>query len=199
MFVPANGVGLLEVTVHAGGSVGMGCQFTVSDACGLLRDTGLRWWNHRVPRLSAALAFYTMLSLAPLLTLLAAFAGLVFGEEVVRGRLGDEVCGLVGPEGGAVVQILLAAAPAAACAFASVSGLLVLLAQLSFWLAFYELHGNVPLNLLVLLGILAVIGGFYVISGLVFPLHPERWPDFDDHYFRVRRTVTADQLDLLKG
>ena len=60
-------------------------------------------------------------------------------------------------------------------------GLLVLLAQLSFWLAFYELHGNVPLNLLVLLGILAVIGGFYVISGLVFPLHPERWPDFDDH------------------
>ena len=73
-------------------------------------------------------------------------------------------------------------------------GLLVLLAQLSFWLAFYELHGNVPLNLLVLLGILAVIGGFYVISGLVFPLHPERWPDFDDHYFRVRRTVLGGLL-----
>jgi hypothetical protein len=76
-------------------------------------------------------------------------------------------------------------------------GLLILLAQISFWLSFYELHGNVPLDLLMLAGILAVVGGFYVISGLVFPSHPERWPDFDDYYFRVRRSVLGGLLAIL--
>lgn len=68
-------------------------------------------------------------------------------------------------------------------------GLIVLLSQLSFWLSFYELHGNVPLNLLVLLGLLGVVGGYYLVSSLVFPAVPERWPDFDAYYFHVRRTV----------
>lgn len=75
-------------------------------------------------------------------------------------------------------------------------GLLIVLAQLSFWLGFYELHGNVALNLLVLIGILAVVGGFYVISGLVFPSHPERWSDFDDYYFKVRRSVLGGLLAI---
>jgi hypothetical protein len=68
-------------------------------------------------------------------------------------------------------------------------GLLTIVAQLSFWLTFYELHGHVPLNLLVLLGLALVVGGFYVISGFVFPVDPAAWPDFDAYYFRVRRTV----------
>jgi hypothetical protein len=75
--------------------------------------------------------------------------------------------------------------------------LLILLAQLSFWLSFYELHGNVPLDLLVLIGILVVIGGFYVISALVFPANPERWADFDDYYFRIRRIVVGGLLAIL--
>jgi hypothetical protein len=75
-------------------------------------------------------------------------------------------------------------------------GFLVILSQLSFWLAFYELHGNVPLNLLVLLGLLGVVGGFYVVSSLVFPTFPERWPDFDPYYFSVRRTVLAGLIAI---
>ncbi|MFO1141064.1 MAG: hypothetical protein U1E59_01530 [Amaricoccus sp.] len=73
---------------------------------------------------------------------------------------------------------------------------LILMAQLSFWLAFYDLHGNVPLNLLVLIGILLVIGSFFVISGLVFPAHPESWPDFDAYYFRVRRGVIGGLIAI---
>jgi hypothetical protein len=75
-------------------------------------------------------------------------------------------------------------------------GLLILLAQLSFWLAFYDLQGKIPLDLLVLVGILVVIGGFYLISGLVFPAHPELWPEFDDYYFRVRRSVIGGLLAI---
>ena len=75
-------------------------------------------------------------------------------------------------------------------------GLVVLLSQLSFWLAFYELHGDVPLNLLVLLGLLGVVGGFYLVSALVFPAAPENWPDFDAYYLHVRRTVIGGVLAI---
>jgi hypothetical protein len=75
-------------------------------------------------------------------------------------------------------------------------GLLVVLSQLSFWLSFYELHGNVPLNLLVLLGLLGVVGGFYLVSSLVFPAVPEKWPDFDAYYFHIRRTVLGGVIAI---
>jgi hypothetical protein len=75
-------------------------------------------------------------------------------------------------------------------------GLLVILSQLSFWLGFYELHGNVPLNLLVLLGLLGVVGGFYLVASLVFPTLPEKWPDFDAYYFQVRRTVLGGVIAI---
>lgn len=75
-------------------------------------------------------------------------------------------------------------------------GVVVILSQLGFWLAFYELHGNVPLNLLVLLGILGVVGAYYVISSLVFPAAPEKWPDFDDYYFQVRRGVLGGVIAI---
>jgi membrane protein len=101
---------------------------TVRDAWGLVRDTGQGWMNHQTPRLSAALAFYAMLSLAPLLTLVTAVAGLVFGEVAVRERLADQIRALVGPEGAGMVRVLLADAdlPGAAL-FASITSLLVLL------------------------------------------------------------------------
>ena len=47
----------------------------------LLKPTGLEWMEDKVPRLGAALAFYSVLSLAPLLVIAIAIAGLVFGEE----------------------------------------------------------------------------------------------------------------------
>lgn len=55
------------------------------------------WNRHSVPRLAAALAYYTTFALAPLLLIVTAVAGLVFGEEAVRGQLSRELTGLVGP------------------------------------------------------------------------------------------------------
>jgi hypothetical protein len=75
-------------------------------------------------------------------------------------------------------------------------GLLIVLSQLSFWLTFYELHGRMPLNLLVLLCIFVVVGGFYLVSGLVFPIQPERWPDFDAYFMKVRRAVVGGLLAI---
>lgn len=75
-------------------------------------------------------------------------------------------------------------------------GVLVIVSQLSFWLTFYELHGRMPLNLLALLGLALVVGGFYVISSFVFPADPAIWPDFDAYYFKVRRTVIGGLMAI---
>jgi len=62
------------------------------------------------PSMGAALAYYTMFSLAPLLLLVIAVAGLVFGEEAARGQIVSQLGGVIGVEGAAAVQGLLKSA-----------------------------------------------------------------------------------------
>src|SRR5262245_32003085 len=56
------------------------------------------WFRHNVPRLAALLAFYTMLSLAPLVVIVIAVAGMVFGKEAAQGQLVWQIQDLVGRE-----------------------------------------------------------------------------------------------------
>jgi membrane protein len=58
----------------------------------------------------AAIAYYTTFSLAPLLLLLIAIAGLVFGEEAVRGALLGQLGGLMGPEGAKALEDMVQSA-----------------------------------------------------------------------------------------
>lgn len=67
---------------------------------GLLRQTGRDYLDDKVPRLAAALAYYALFALAPLMLVLIAVAGLVFGADTVREALAGQVGGLLG-EGGA--------------------------------------------------------------------------------------------------
>jgi membrane protein len=55
----------------------------------LTKPTVMKWWDDNALRLSAALSFYTLFSLAPVLTIAVAIAGLVVDENVVQ----DEVLG----------------------------------------------------------------------------------------------------------
>jgi membrane protein len=59
--------------------------------------------------MASALSYYTLLSLSPLLLVVVGVAGLIFGEEAVRGQLIDEMRGLVGEEGAQAIQTLIAA------------------------------------------------------------------------------------------
>src|SRR4051794_12529231 len=72
-----------------------------------LKETVTGGWEDNAPRLGAALAFYTLLSLAPLLVVVTAIAGLTFGKEAAEGRLVAEIQDLVGPEGAHAIQALL--------------------------------------------------------------------------------------------
>jgi membrane protein len=74
----------------------------------LVKETGREWMEDKVPRLGAALAFYSVLSLAPMLLIAIAIAGLVFGREATQGHLVEQIRGLVGTQGGEAVEMMLA-------------------------------------------------------------------------------------------
>jgi membrane protein len=78
------------------------------DTWPLLRQTASEFQNDKAPTLAAALAFYTALSLAPLLLLVIAIAGAVFGADAARGEIAHQLDDLIGSEGAAAVQAMLA-------------------------------------------------------------------------------------------
>lgn len=76
----------------------------------LLKATASGWNEHNAPRLGAALAYYTVLSMAPLLVLAVAIAGFFFGEQAARGEIVYQVESLVGRNVANIIQELLKAA-----------------------------------------------------------------------------------------
>lgn len=65
------------------------------------------WRRDRAPRLGAALAYYTVFSIPPLLILLIGMAGLVFGRDAVQGRIVSTLRELLGAKGAIAVQDML--------------------------------------------------------------------------------------------
>jgi len=74
----------------------------------LLQEIFTEWLNDRAPRLGAALAYYTVFSLAPLLLIIIAIAGLVFGEAAAQGQIVERIEGVVGADGARALQTMLA-------------------------------------------------------------------------------------------
>ncbi len=76
----------------------------------LLTEAAGKWNLHNAPRLGAALSYYTVFSLAPLLVLAVGIAGLVFGKEAVTGELSVQLQSLIGADGAKAIQGLVASA-----------------------------------------------------------------------------------------
>src|SRR5260370_37295254 len=80
------------------------CRLSSKEILALLKETVNEWSNDKAPRLGAAVAFYTLLSLAPLLIVVLAVAAVAYGKEAAEGQLFWEIRGLLGPEGAKVIQ-----------------------------------------------------------------------------------------------
>jgi len=76
----------------------------------LIRKSVSAWVDDYAPSMGAALAYYTLFSIAPLLIITIAVAGLVFGQEAARGEIVAQIQGLIGREGAIAVQGLLKSA-----------------------------------------------------------------------------------------
>ena len=74
----------------------------------LLRQTVSEFLDDDALRLSAALAYYSIFSLAPLLLIAIAIAGAAFGDDAVRGQLYGQLKSSLGPSGALAVQDLVA-------------------------------------------------------------------------------------------
>lgn len=74
----------------------------------LLKETFQEWQEDNASLLASSLAYYTIFSLAPLLILIIAIVGAIFGEEAARGEIVSQIRGLVGVEGAKVIETAIA-------------------------------------------------------------------------------------------
>ena len=98
----------------------------------LLKDTYSEWSGDKVPRMGASLAYYTIFSLAPLLVVAIAVAGLVFGQKAEKGTIVGEIQGLVGHDSAKAIQAMIQSAHKPATGIISaIVGIIVLLSGAS--------------------------------------------------------------------
>jgi len=94
----------------------------------MLRQTLSAWNEHEAPRLGAALAFYTILSLAPLVILVIAIVALIFGHSTAQNQLLSQLESTIGHQGSEAVKVMIEhAQEPASGTFASIIGVITLL------------------------------------------------------------------------
>jgi len=85
-----------------------GIRSSIGASGRLLRQVAKSWLEDYVPSMGAALAYYTMFSLSPLLLIVVSVAGLVFGREAARGEIAAQLQSLMGEQSASAIQALLA-------------------------------------------------------------------------------------------
>ncbi len=74
----------------------------------LLKEAFLEWQEDKASLLAAALAYYTVFSITPLLVIAIAIAGAVFGQDAARGEILQQINSLVGKQGAQAIETALA-------------------------------------------------------------------------------------------
>jgi membrane protein len=74
----------------------------------ILKEAALNWSRHKDARQGAALAYYSVFSIGPLIIIAISVAGLVFGREAVNGEVAASIKGMLGDTGANAVQAMLA-------------------------------------------------------------------------------------------
>ena len=74
---------------------------------GMIKTSFAAWVDDYAPSMGAALAYYTVFSLAPLLVIVISVSGLIFGTDAVRGAIFSEISGLMGADAAIAIQDLL--------------------------------------------------------------------------------------------
>jgi membrane protein len=87
-----------------------------------------QWFTHRSARLGAALAYYSVFSMGPLLLIVISIAGLFFGADAVRGSLTSQFKSMLGETGSKAVDAMLAGASSPQTGrLAAITGIVLLL------------------------------------------------------------------------
>lgn len=73
----------------------------------LLKEAASDWSHDRAPRLGAALAYYTIFSIVPLLIVIIALIGLFFGQDAAQSAIMGQVSNLVGEQSAAAIKDMI--------------------------------------------------------------------------------------------
>ena len=94
----------------------------------LTKESVSQWSDDYAPSMGAALAYYTIFSIAPLLVIAIALAGFFFGADAARGEIFGQLRDLIGDEGAAAIQgIVKSANQHGSGTFAAIAGIVTLL------------------------------------------------------------------------
>jgi membrane protein len=95
----------------------------------LLKQAGWDWFDDQAPTLGAAVAYYTVFSLAPLFIIAVAIAGLIFGREAAQGQIFEQLRVLIGQTSAAAVEDVVQSADSEPVTgvFATIVGFLALI------------------------------------------------------------------------
>jgi membrane protein len=105
-----------------------GLRSRISDAWSLIKDAASDWQDDKASTLAAALAYYTLLSIAPMIVLAVAIAGLAFGDDAARGQISEQIGSVVGAQAGEAIEAIALNAKAPESGIVStVIGIVVLL------------------------------------------------------------------------
>ncbi|MGF1589642.1 MAG: YihY/virulence factor BrkB family protein [Pleurocapsa sp.] len=83
-------------------------QIRVKSIFKLIKEAFVEWQQDKASMLAAALAYYTVFSIAPLLVIAIAIAGAVFGQDAAQGEIVSQINQLVGQEGAEAIETILA-------------------------------------------------------------------------------------------
>jgi membrane protein len=86
------------------------CPMSLLGWVSLCKKAVYSWLDDRAPTMGAAIAYYTVFSLAPMLVMVIAVAALAFGQKAAEGALFGELAEVVGPESAGAVQAMLKSA-----------------------------------------------------------------------------------------
>ena len=103
-------------------------MLNVKDVWSLTKESVSQWSDDYAPSMGAALAYYTIFSIAPLLVIAIAVAGFFFGEDAARGEIFGQLSGLIGEQGATTIQAAVKSAnETGGGTFAAIAGIVTLL------------------------------------------------------------------------
>src|SRR5690349_16311135 len=101
---------------------------TIKSLWSLTRESVKQWSDDYAPSMGAALSYYTIFSIAPLLVIVIAVAGFFFGEKAASGQIFGQLQGLIGEHGASAIQAAVASASQSGHGpFAAIVGVVTLL------------------------------------------------------------------------
>jgi membrane protein len=99
-----------EQSLRPNGKRSADVEPTELSSWGIVKSAAVQWAGHKDARLGAALSYYSVFSIGPLILIAIAVAGLLFGQDAVRGEVTGALKGLLGDIGAQAIEAMLAEA-----------------------------------------------------------------------------------------